>query len=45
MDSAVNTKQADPRDVGPGLSTQDTELVARADERLSQAYDKIVSAD
>jgi hypothetical protein len=45
MDSAVNTKQADPRDVGPGLSTQDTELVARADERLAHAYEQIVRAD
>jgi hypothetical protein len=45
MDSAVNTKQADPRDVSPGLSTQDTELVARADERLAHAYEQIVRAD
>ncbi len=41
MDSSVNTKQADPRDVGPGLSTQDIELVARADERLAHAYEQI----
>ena len=45
MDSPVNTKQADPRDVSPGLSTQDVELVARADERLAHAYAQIASAD
>ena len=45
MDSTANAKQTDPRDVGPGLSTQDTELVARADERLAHAYEQIASAD
>jgi len=45
MDSSVNTKQADPRDVGPGLSTQDIELAARADERLAHAYEQIAGAD
>ena len=45
MDSAVNTKQTDPRDAGPGLSTQETELVARADERLAHAYEQIARAD
>jgi hypothetical protein len=55
MDSSANTKQTDPRDVSlgdvspgyvsPGLSTQDIELVARADERLAHAYQQIVSAD
>jgi hypothetical protein len=55
MDSSVNTKQPDQRDVGPGdvspgevspgLSTQDVELVARADERLAHAYQQILSAD
>ena len=50
MDSSVDTKQADPRDVSPGLSaqglsTQDLELVARADERLAHAYEQIASAD
>jgi hypothetical protein len=45
MDSPVDTKQADPRDVSPGLSTQDVELVARADERLAHAYVQIASAD
>lgn len=45
MDSSVNTKQTDPREVGPGLSTQDIELVARADERLAHAYEQIARAD
>ncbi|MEH2626194.1 pyruvate/2-oxoglutarate dehydrogenase complex dihydrolipoamide acyltransferase (E2) component [Bradyrhizobium sp. AZCC 1719] len=45
MDTAVNTRQTDPRDVNPGLSTQDIELVARADERLAHAYEKIARAD
>jgi hypothetical protein len=45
MDSSVDTKQTDPRDVSPGLSTQDIELVARADERLAHAYEQIASAD
>ena len=45
MDSSANTKQADPRDVSPGLSTQDIELVARADERLAHAYEQIARVD
>ena len=50
MDSSANTKQTDPRDVSPGdvspgLSTQDIELVARADERLAHAYEQIARAD
>ncbi len=45
MDSEANTKQTDPRDVSPGLSTQDAELVARADERLVHAYEQIARAD
>ncbi|WOH46828.1 hypothetical protein [Bradyrhizobium sp. sBnM-33] len=45
MDTAVNTRPTDPRDVNPGLSTQDIELVARADERLAHAYEKIARAD
>jgi len=45
MDSSANTKQTDPHDVSPGLSTQDIELVARADERLAHAYEQIASAD
>jgi hypothetical protein len=45
MDSTANTKQADPRDVGSGLSTQDVELAARADDRLAHAYEQIARAD
>jgi hypothetical protein len=45
MDSSANTKQADPRDVSSGLSTQESELVARADERLAHAYEQIALAD
>jgi septal ring factor EnvC (AmiA/AmiB activator) len=45
MDSSANTKQADPRDGNSGLSTQESELVARADERLAHAYEQIVRAD
>ena len=45
MDSPANTKQADPRDVGSGLSTQDIELAARADDRLAHAYEQIARAD
>ena len=45
MDSSADTKQADPREVGSGLSTQEIELVARADERLAHAYEQIARAD
>ena len=45
MESPVNTRQTDPHDVSPGLSTQEMELVARADERLAHAYEQIASAD
>jgi|SRR5437867_231542 len=45
MDSSANTKQTDPRDVSPGLSAQDIELVARADQRLAHAYEQIANAD
>jgi uncharacterized membrane protein YccC len=45
MESTANTKQADPHDVSPGLSTQEIELVARADERLAHAYEQIAHAD
>jgi hypothetical protein len=45
MDSSANTKQTDTRDTAPGLSTQDVELVARADERLAHAYEQIARAD
>ncbi|MEH2528694.1 MULTISPECIES: hypothetical protein [unclassified Bradyrhizobium] len=44
MDSSVNTKQTDPH-VNPALSTQEMELVARADERLAHAYEQIARAD
>src|SRR6266850_788217 len=36
MDSTPDTKQTDPHNVSPGLSTQEIELVARADERPSK---------
>jgi hypothetical protein len=42
MGSLANTKQTDdPHDASPGLSTQEIELVARADERLAHAYEQI----
>ena len=41
MDSTPDTKQTDPDNVSPGLSTQGIELVARADERLAHAYEQI----
>jgi hypothetical protein len=44
MDSSANTKQTDPH-VNPALSTQEMELVARADERLAHAYEQIARAD
>ena len=44
MDSSVNTRQTDPH-VNPALSTQEIELVARADERLAHAYEQIARAD
>ena len=44
MDSPVNTRQTDPH-VNPALSTQEMELVARADERLAHADEQIVRAD
>jgi hypothetical protein len=44
MDSAVNTRQTDSH-VNPALSTQEMELVARADERLAHAYEQIARAD
>ena len=44
MDFAANTRQADPH-VNPALSTQEIELVARADERLAHAYEQIARAD
>ena len=45
MDSSVNTKQTEPHDSSPGLSTPEAELVARADERLAHAYEQIAHAD
>ena len=45
MDSTPDTKQTDPHNVSPGLSTQEIELVARADERLAHAYEQIARAD
>lgn len=45
MDSSATISPTDPRDVNPGLSTQDMELVARADQRLAHAYEKIALAD
>jgi septal ring factor EnvC (AmiA/AmiB activator) len=45
MDSSANTRQSDPHDVSPGLSTQEKELVACADERLAHAYEQIARAD
>ena len=44
MDSSVDTRQTDPH-VNPVLSTQEKELVARADERLAHAYEQIARAD
>jgi hypothetical protein len=44
MDSPVNTKPTDPQ-ASPALSTQEMELVSRADQRLAHAYEQIVRAD
>ena len=44
MDSTESTRQTDPH-VNPALSTQEMELVARADERLAHAYEQIARAD
>jgi hypothetical protein len=47
MHATPDTKQTGPSDVnpGPGLSPQESELVARADERLAHAYEQIARAD
>ena len=45
MDSSATISPTDPRDVNPGLSTQDMELVSRADQRLAHAYEQIALAD
>src|SRR6476620_5843755 len=44
MDAPVNTRQTEPH-VNPALSTDEIELVARADERLAHAYQQIARAD
>jgi hypothetical protein len=44
MDAPVNTRQTEPH-VNPALSTEEIELVARADERLAHAYQQIARAD
>ena len=45
MDSTATISPTDQRQVSPGLSTQDAELVARADQRLAHAYEQIALAD
>jgi len=45
MDSSATISPTDPRDVNPGLSTQDMALVTRADQRLAHAYEQIALAD
>ena len=45
MDAPVNTRQTETRKVNPALSTEEIELVARADERLAHAYQQIARAD
>lgn len=45
MDPSANTRQTDARNVSPGLSTQERELSARADEQLAHAYEQIARAD
>lgn len=45
MDSSATISPTDPHDISPGLSTQDAELVARADQRLAHAYEQIALAD
>ena len=45
MDSLANTRQANSSDARSGMSTQEIELVARADERLAHAYEQIAHAD
>lgn len=45
MDSAATISPTAQRDAGPGLSTQDAELAARADQRLAHAYEQIALAD
>jgi len=45
MEAQASTRPTDSHDAHPGLSTQDKELVARADERLARAYEQIALAD
>lgn len=45
MQSQANTRPTEPPESHAGLSTQDIELVARADERLARAYEQIALAD
>jgi hypothetical protein len=45
MQAQANTRPTDSHDSHAGLSTQDIELVARADERLARAYEQIALAD
>lgn len=45
MDSVATLNPIDRRDASNGLSTQDAELVARADQRLAHAYEQIAHAD
>ncbi|MCA6117182.1 hypothetical protein J6524_20220 [Bradyrhizobium sp. WSM 1738] len=45
MHSSATISPTEPRDATPGLSTQDAELIARADQRLAHAYEQIALAD
>ena len=45
MDSSATISPTAQRDASPGLSTQDAELAARADQRLAHAYEQIALAD
>jgi hypothetical protein len=45
MDSMATINPTDRREASNGLSTQDAELVARADQRLAHAYEQIAHAD
>jgi hypothetical protein len=45
MHSTLESKQTERHEVSAGLSAQEIELVARADERLAHAYEQIARAD
>jgi len=45
MQAQANTRPTDSHEPHAGLSMQDIELVARADERLARAYEQIALAD